>query len=584
MAARFNVDRRLTVLLGESYRSTEEALKELIDNAWDADAEQVSIELPAELTSDPIVIQDDGTGMTPAELQDAYLVIARDRRSRSGLFTALKKRKVKGRKGIGKFAGLIAAAEMTVETKARGSCTRLCLRLGQLVEGGGDGVFLQNVELPIDVTACAEHERGTRITLSGLSQKLAYPSPERLREILVRDYGRQADFKLTVNGQPVTFEDLPGESYEHSENLPGLGEVRLRYTVVDGKRPLKEPGLAIRVDGKLVGRPLPVGNEEDESVPAKLWKRIYGEVEVNGLRDHVTADWGAILENSKPLKQMLEWARPQVEGTVRSTFKREIALQKGRLTLQQQRRLAELPENRRTLAEQTLAKVLQRLFYDSPERVDVVVSLVLDAFERDDYWVVFEKLDSSTRTDVAVLAGVLDEFGLVDLAVIGQQARRRLEFLDEFERLLSNERTLEAQVHRAIEHNPWLLGVDYRRVASNKSLNRIVGDWLDKAYVGSRASRRPDLLLTSASRTDLLLIEFKRPSHSITRADESQAQQYRDDLSPFLPSSRISVMLLGGGRDPSVAARYGAEQLVVRSYFELAAAAREELGWLLDNN
>ena len=37
--ANFKVDTRLTSLLGENYRSTEVALKELIDNAWDADAE-----------------------------------------------------------------------------------------------------------------------------------------------------------------------------------------------------------------------------------------------------------------------------------------------------------------------------------------------------------------------------------------------------------------------------------------------------------------------------------------------------------------------------------------------------------------
>jgi hypothetical protein len=37
--ANFRVDPRLTSLLGESYRSTEQALRELVDNAWDADAD-----------------------------------------------------------------------------------------------------------------------------------------------------------------------------------------------------------------------------------------------------------------------------------------------------------------------------------------------------------------------------------------------------------------------------------------------------------------------------------------------------------------------------------------------------------------
>lgn len=44
--ANFKVDPRLASLLGEGYRSTEHALKELIDNAWDAEARAVHVVLP----------------------------------------------------------------------------------------------------------------------------------------------------------------------------------------------------------------------------------------------------------------------------------------------------------------------------------------------------------------------------------------------------------------------------------------------------------------------------------------------------------------------------------------------------------
>jgi len=51
-------------LLAEGYGSSEAALKELVDNAWDADAETVRIDRPAPMTQDPIMIDDDGSGMT----------------------------------------------------------------------------------------------------------------------------------------------------------------------------------------------------------------------------------------------------------------------------------------------------------------------------------------------------------------------------------------------------------------------------------------------------------------------------------------------------------------------------------------
>ena len=94
--AYFSVDTRLAKLLGESYRSTEAALKELVDNAWDSDADNVWIALPREQGDDVIIVRDDGTGMTPVMLRSEYLAIARDRRSRKGEKSAKYKRAIKG--------------------------------------------------------------------------------------------------------------------------------------------------------------------------------------------------------------------------------------------------------------------------------------------------------------------------------------------------------------------------------------------------------------------------------------------------------------------------------------------------------
>src|SRR5438876_2156942 len=100
--ANFRVDPRLASLLGENYRSTEHALRELVDNAWDADADNVRITLPQPMTDEPIVVADDGSGMTEAEVRKHYLMIANDRYSRRGTQTPRHARPVRGRKGIGK--------------------------------------------------------------------------------------------------------------------------------------------------------------------------------------------------------------------------------------------------------------------------------------------------------------------------------------------------------------------------------------------------------------------------------------------------------------------------------------------------
>lgn len=98
-AHRFNVSSRLALLLGESYRTIEQALKELVDNAWDADSPSVRIEVPVGPEVEPVIsISDDGEGMSPEQIDSDYLRIARDRRKDRGPRTK-SGRLVKGRKG-----------------------------------------------------------------------------------------------------------------------------------------------------------------------------------------------------------------------------------------------------------------------------------------------------------------------------------------------------------------------------------------------------------------------------------------------------------------------------------------------------
>src|SRR5690606_35070689 len=92
---------------------------------WDADAEHVWITIPGPMTDDPSVIKDDGSGMRRAEVRSDYLKIANPRLTRRGERTPKFDRRIKGRKGIGKFAGLAAADHMELDTRAGGVRTRV---------------------------------------------------------------------------------------------------------------------------------------------------------------------------------------------------------------------------------------------------------------------------------------------------------------------------------------------------------------------------------------------------------------------------------------------------------------------------
>src|SRR5204863_9088432 len=123
---------------------------------------------------------------------------------------------------------------------------------------------------------------GTIITLTELDPALNFPNPEALRALLLYEYGRASGFTILVNGAPLDVEDLPGETLRSIQSLPHAGDVSLRFTIAEAKTP-KHAGFVLRVAGKVVGKPQWFGLDENPEIPDKLRKRLYGEIEVDGL-------------------------------------------------------------------------------------------------------------------------------------------------------------------------------------------------------------------------------------------------------------------------------------------------------------
>ena len=573
----FQVDTRLAKLLSENYRSSEKAIKELVDNAWDADAESVSVILPEPMSYDPLIVHDDGSGMTEEELVREYLFIASDRRKRRGEFTPDKQRKVKGKKGIGKFAGLMAANTMKLETWARGKKCEFTL-------SGTDFDSAEDIEkLPIhlEVKNCENHLHGTRITLLEMHQSLAFPIPDKFRQLLLQEYGREKSFQILVNEKPLGIDDIQGNYTKHTAKLPNVGNIKLEFTVSNQKGKLKQPGISIRVGGKTVGKPDYFGLDEADDFPSKLLDKIYGEIEVDGLFDHVTADWGALVENSQLYEIVREHVQPILRAKVKKEYGQEINLAQARLQKRINERLASLPEYKRKYADKAIKAVLGKYYGEPESKVEPIVCVILDALERTDYRTVLDYIHEAKHSDIAKLAEVLAEFGLAEIALIGEQAKSRLEFLDRFEQLCHEDDTDEMLVHSSLERNLWIFGVQYSVFSSNKTLKRQVEDYLGKKYTGKRANKRPDLMLSANYANEYLLIEFKRPSHSLRYKDYQQATAYRNDFVPFT-NAGIQILLIGGKRGNDLPPSHNVEpntKIVI--FKEIISSSRNQLNWLL---
>lgn len=575
---RFQVDSRLATLLSQEYSSSERALKELVDNAWDADAEKVSVVLPKPMSGEPIVFQDDGTGMTEEELRRHYLSIATDRRSRRGERTSGKNRLVKGRKGIGKFAGLLAAATMTLETRARSRLCRFTLRLDDLSQVED----IEQLDIGLHSEPCEPELHGTTITLSDLHQGLAYPDANRLRQILLQDYGRQDDFSITVDGKRLDVDDVSGTYSELEQDLPNAGKVKLRFAISDGKAGLRQPGITLRVDGKAVGRPGFFGLDQRDDFPSKLLRKLYGEIEADGLRDHITAGWDAAVENSELLREVEGYVQPVLREEFERQYRREIQLAQARLQRAALERLSALPEYKRQFADRAIKKILDKYFGEPESKVEPIVNVLLDALERSDYRILLEHIAEASPGDVAGIAENLNSFGLAEMAFLVQQAAARQTFLDQLDVLARDAATTEAVMHKALERNLWVFGPEHSLFSSNSTLRRQVEDVLGKTYAGDKANKRPDLLLNENLSGEHLLIEFKKPGHALNHDDYVQAIGYRHELSKYL-SSPIRVLLVGGSRSPDFPTDNREPQVDARIFGQIISTARRQIEWLLQN-
>ncbi len=114
---KFSFEISLSVLnhLGRNlYRNFITVLCEAISNSWDADANNVWIDIDS--SGNNFFIKDDGCGMSNRDFQDKFLKIGYSKRKGNGMVSP-NRRPYIGAKGIGKLALLSCAEKISVISK-----------------------------------------------------------------------------------------------------------------------------------------------------------------------------------------------------------------------------------------------------------------------------------------------------------------------------------------------------------------------------------------------------------------------------------------------------------------------------------
>lgn len=106
------------------------ALFELVKNCYDANAEKVDVtfeNLNPLSNQSRIIIEDNGLGMTFADIRDKWMVIGTSSKRRKRVSPAPYNRVVAGKKGVGRFAVDKLGGKLVMKTKKKGSPVWQCL-------------------------------------------------------------------------------------------------------------------------------------------------------------------------------------------------------------------------------------------------------------------------------------------------------------------------------------------------------------------------------------------------------------------------------------------------------------------------
>ncbi|MFX1735382.1 ATP-binding protein [Paraburkholderia sp. A1RI_3L] len=185
------------------YSNVAAVLTEVVANAWDADALRVDISL----SSDRIVISDNGFGMTVADMNDRYLLVGYQKRDHVELRKTPRGRDPMGRKGIGKLSLFSIAGEVEVQSAKDGELHGLTMTVQGIQEAinEGEGTYYPP-ELPSESVTVRE---GTQITLTDLRRGRIPATAAALRKKLARRFSviGSNEFRVFVDDVEVTLKD-----------------------------------------------------------------------------------------------------------------------------------------------------------------------------------------------------------------------------------------------------------------------------------------------------------------------------------------------------------------------------------------
>lgn len=582
-------------------------LAELVSNSWDADAENVWLDLERQ----HLAVYDDGDGMTREILADNYLVIGKKKRTADNVdeLTA-KHRRLMGRKGIGKLAPFGIAQKLSLLTISRhsGLCYWIEMDLHGLLSESQENSEEQLRYKPIVICDGVEtnelpleHDKhgyvkkflsvvnggGTLVMMDNLSLKRSL-SKERLRESIGQRFTvtlLREDFTVHVDNEKVTEKQaLPDFSFrlpekgfkEETINLDGVDRVVRHWVgfVEQAEWPQDQAGVGVYAHGKIAqDRPFVFGLKGREIST----RYMYGVIEADWLdeldEDVVSTDRTSVNWENDATEPMYEWGKSLVSHWITQYRNHQKKNNEGKV-LKKLETLPDIPKittEEKNAIKDMVCSMSPKIYKDENLQSEVISKLTSAWTHRPtrniikSLWDKIERSEKNEQQFVETLNDIHKHLVPESLSLSVTVAQRIYALSKLYE--LSKTGT-ERQLQALLEKFPWILGSDKGKVSADESLKEIAKKAAIEDALGGHGEAKKELMnqpdsgtrpdftfLSDTNHSTIIAVELKNPQIPLVRSHLNQLTTYVGWLEDLYPNATVYGILIGRNPNNSIHSR-----------------------------
>lgn len=516
---------------------------ELISNSYDADAENVIIKI--DYINKVVTVCDDGIGMNHEELNENFLKIGRNRRKaeRTGL-SKIKKRKVTGKKGLGKLAVFGIAKTIEVHSIKDNIKNAFSMNYDEL-KAEIDNEYMPKV---LYENIKVNQSPQTKIVIRDITQKKIMDVESLACNLSKRFSFYDSDFKvelLDLNSgkkieitKSIYFEKLDKEfewlfpkDFENELNqaewVTWLKNNNVTGKIYTKKTPFhkSEAGFYIYVRNKLAAE----NDFFDDRANDTFNGYVTGYFNIDFIDDsdevdYISTDRKNILWESDEKLVELKRNLNKLVGKVASLWK------EGRR--QKKESQLNLPPNffdgLSPLEVSSIKRVKETLLSNSIE-TDSIDSLkrVLDSmrvlYKFESFQKYIEDLDDENLT-VEKVEKITNDWEYIESKELAKISIGRIRAIEQFEKYIRNDASETKVIQPFLEKFPWILDPRITTFEREVTLKKILKDNFPDSEL-EESNRRLDFLCNLVN-GELIIIELKRPRIKISLKEIRQAREY----------------------------------------------------------